>query len=930
MAQDISGTPVGKYTLAKVVAPRVGDKTLAATGNLISAVSREGDILSLEMVGTEDGVSLMHRADRDDPLFKRMAQAHFPAAVIEEAPPDDDPLIPGPDEDAWTQTLRVEGEPYLPLHTVKADDLQAAHGADPMVAVVGAHSGLDAHERVVSRLVLKPLPDDWSEKYKPLGFGGAGSHNATLSIEEQREKNRSRSPREDSDDSGTRGMNFFGRLAVVALLVGFLIYRWISGLSPAQQSGAIALLITLLVVVGAGAVVWWRRRREETVDDYVNPDLVRQRIEAPAYEVEIQITYLANRHVSWEGHARLKLDSVVQAFRHYNHPQGSRLVAGEIRRHTAGQSLMSFAEPEPEPGLFGFLKKEEPLDSVIGLHEVASMWHLPTKGNTSNIVKKLYGYNIAPPREMMTVEGAYVGNSTTGPPVEIHFSDEMLRQHQFVIARTGMGKSTFIEHCVAYKLEQKALGQNDEAIVVVDPHSDLINSLLELTPPSLREKVWLIDLADEEHVPGINVLDAHIFPDRDHTVDGLIRIAKGTWDKWGGRMQNILEHTLKCLHEANSHKDTKREEQYTLLDASRMLNDKEYRAKVMERVDDVFLKRYWRDEFDKMPARLRGEAIAPVQTRLDYFASSKRLRGILGQRQSTLDIRAAIENGDVIFVNTAQGAVGRDVAALVGGSILNLLDAVVRQQGRKPEDQRRAVYIVVDEMQTIPGVNFQGMLREVRKVGGSVCLVTQSLAALDEVSDTMADQVMANISQLIVFQVAGEDARRLADELGRQRVSVSDMISLPAHHAYVRMTTSTLTLPTFSMSLREPQERNESWGRGHRARCSEYTNRFDEIEAQFRDDYKMPDIEPDPTTGHTGVDGGVPYIDSGNFMRPHEGGGQARGRRRRSRSDSAGHDDRDAERRDTSQSDDNQGGTAGRRRPTSPRDSNIQRFDENR
>ena len=929
MLEDYEGTPEGQYSLAKVIPPRVGDKTFAATKNLISSISSEGHILSLEMVGTRDGVSLMHRAERDDIDFREMAQAHFPAAVIEGVPPDDDPLIPGPDEDAWTQTLRVEGEPYLPLHTVKTDDLQAAHGADPMFAVVGAHSGLDSHERVVSRLVLKPLPDDWSERYKRMGFGGAGSHNAGRSIEEQRKRTEPRSPSPRGDGGGNVGRTVFGSLCAIGLL-GFLTYKWFSGLTPAQQVGAVALLITLLVVVGAGAIVWWRRRREETVDDYVNPALVRQRIGDPAYEVEIQVTYLANRHISWEGHARIRLASVVQAFQHFNHPQGSRLVPGEIRRHTGGQKLMAFVEPELGHGLFAFLSREKSLDSVIGLHEVASMWHLPTKGNTSNIVEKSYFYNIAPPREMMGIEGAYVGNSTTGPPVEIHFSDEMLRQHQFVIARTGMGKSTFIEHCVAYKLEQKALGQNDEAIVVVDPHSDLINSLLELTPPRLREKVWLIDLADEEHVPGINVLDAHIFPDRDHTVDGLIRIAKGTWDKWGGRMQNILEHTLKCLHEANSHKDTRREEQYTLLDASRMLNDKEYRAKVLERVDDVFLKRYWRDEFDKMPARLRGEAIAPVQTRLDYFASSKRLRGILGQRQSTLDIRAAIENGDVIFVNTAQGAVGRDVAALVGGSILNLLDAVVRQQGRKPEDQRRAVYIVVDEMQTIPGMNLQGMLREVRKVGGSVCLVTQSLAALDEVSDTMADQVMANISQLIVFQVAGEDARRLADELGRQRVSVSDMISLPAHHAYVRMTTSTLTLPTFSMSLREPQERNESWGRGHRARCSEYTNSADEIEAKLGDDYKMPYIEPDPTTGHTGVDGGVPYRDYGNFMRPHEGGGQARGRRRRSRSDSAGHDDRDAERRDTSQSDDNQGGTAGRRRPTSPRDSNIERFDDRR
>ena len=88
----------------------------------------------------------------------------------------------------------------------------------PMVAVVGAHSGLDSHERVVSRLVLKPLPDDWSEKYKRMGFGGAGSHNAGRSIEEQREKNRSRiAVGKTSDDSGTRGMNFFGSLAAVAV-----------------------------------------------------------------------------------------------------------------------------------------------------------------------------------------------------------------------------------------------------------------------------------------------------------------------------------------------------------------------------------------------------------------------------------------------------------------------------------------------------------------------------------------------------------------------------------------------------------------------------------------------------------------------------------------------------------------------------------------
>ena len=84
MLEDYEGTPEGQYSLAKVIPPRVGDKTFAATKNLISSISSEGHILSLEMVGTRDGVSLMHRAERDDIDFREMAQAHFPAAVIEE------------------------------------------------------------------------------------------------------------------------------------------------------------------------------------------------------------------------------------------------------------------------------------------------------------------------------------------------------------------------------------------------------------------------------------------------------------------------------------------------------------------------------------------------------------------------------------------------------------------------------------------------------------------------------------------------------------------------------------------------------------------------------------------------------------------------------------------------------------------------------
>ena len=196
--------------------------------------------------------------------------------------------------------------------------------------------------------------------------------------------------------------------------------------------------------------------------------------------------------------------------------------------------------------------------------------------------------------------------------------------------------------------------------------------------------------------------------------------------------------------------------------------------------------------------------MAPVQTRLSYYASSKRARAILGQPQSTIDLRRTILEGGILLVSTAQGTVGRDVAALVGASLLNLVDSVIREQERLPLAQRRGALVVVDEMQTIPGVEFESMLAELGKYGASFVLATQSLAKLADLSPTMRHTLLANVGCLCVFQVSGEDARQLVWELGRERVSEEDIVSQPVHHCYVRATVGTERMPVFSMTVRKP------------------------------------------------------------------------------------------------------------------------------
>ena len=359
--------------------------------------------------------------------------------------------------------------------------------------------------------------------------------------------------------------------------------------------------------------------------------------------------------------------------------------------------------------------------------------------------------------------------------------------------------------------------------MVVDPHADLVAGILEQVPESLIDMVRLIDLADESRTPGINLLDTRVFADRDRTADSVVRVARGLWEQWGPRMQSILEQTVKTLHEANEHPDTAGEQQHTILDGLRLLSDQAFRGSVLARVSDPYILEWWARDFGNWHRQYRAEALAPVQTRLSYYASSKRARAILGQPRSTIDLRETILDGGILLVSTAQGVVGRDVAALVGASLLNLVDSVIREQGGLAFSQRRGALIVVDEMQSMPGVDYESMLSELGKFGASFILATQSLAKLSDLSLTMRDTLLANVGCLAVFQVAGNDARQLVWELGRDRVGEDDIVSLDVHHCYVRATVGKERMPAFSMMVRKPEDGDPSIAERIRAAASAYT-----------------------------------------------------------------------------------------------------------
>ena len=755
--------------LLEVTPPRSGERTLLGVENLLASIAVP-EPFALELAGDEHGLTLMARC-LDDQVVRGQIATHYPQARIHELPAEEDPLLLGEGEQAWGMTLRPDGPDYVPLRTFRDDDLLDP-GSDPLLALLGALATPEEGERVVARLLLRSLGPDWSQAHQELAYKPPVEQHPPASPA-------------PSSQGKTGGMDPLA-LAVLAVvgLVAFKGWEWVQSGEPLK---AALLGLGALGVSIAGLWLWqrWKSGRDRVYD----PALIKEKVSRAAFEAQIEVTAILPPGGKAE-RARELLEPVAAAYRHYDHPGGARFKVGKARPVPATPSL----EPAP-PGLFG-------RRGVLGVREVAALWHPPGAGDETPLVERSGAKALLPAARNVT-GGALVGETTAGAPREIRFPDDLLRRHHLYVARTRMGKSTLMGHLVAHKLREKAAGRDGDAIVVVDPHADLVADLLEQVPASLIDQVRLIDLAAEEGAPGINLLDTRIFADRDRTADSVVRVARGLWEQWGPRMQSILEQTVKTLHEANTRLE--REDQYTILDGLRLLSDERFRGDVLGLVTDPYLLEWWARDFGGWRREYRAEALAPVQTRLSYYASSKRARAILGQPRSTIDLRRTILDGGVLFVSTAQGSAGRDVAALVGASLLNLVDSVIREQERLPQEQRRGALVVVDEMQSMPGVDYESMLSELGKYGASFVLATQSLAKLADLSPTMQDTVLANTGCLAVFQVAGADAQQLVWELDRDRISVEDIVSLPVHHCYVRATVGSERMPAFSMKVLKPE-----------------------------------------------------------------------------------------------------------------------------
>jgi hypothetical protein len=335
----------------------------------------------------------------------------------------------------------------------------------------------------------------------------------------------------------------------------------------------------------------------------------------------------------------------------------------------------------------------------------------------------------------------------------------------------------------------------------------LIDLLLGCLPAELEDQVEVIDLSDRSFPVGLNPLDLSAGQDRDKVIENVLQIISALWDLDAApRTRNVLEYACKTLAEANltflqDDPSTGPDRQYTLLDVVPLLRQDNFRHAVMEQLDgDPVLRDWWEQYYERLDSSLQADFSSSVITRLSKFASTRISRRMLGQPRSTLDLAEIIRQEKLLLIKGASGDVGSDLASLMVSLLVGLFQIHLAEQARVTPERRRRFFVLIDEFQTLSGIDYQTMLAELRKYGGSFALATQSLAYLDHLDrrdHTLRATVLANIDHLFAFAMSADDARLLHLD----GVEPEDITGLSDYECYARLSLNGRRLPLFSLHL---------------------------------------------------------------------------------------------------------------------------------
>lgn len=371
------------------------------------------------------------------------------------------------------------------------------------------------------------------------------------------------------------------------------------------------------------------------------------------------------------------------------------------------------------------------------------------------------------PINQLPVDGILLGHGThpsEKDPIAVKLQDPDRRRHMYLVGKTGTGKSMMLLGMLIQDI------RDGKGLCLIDPHGDLVDTLLAYIPEERREDVYVFDPSDRNYVTGLNLLEATsgTEEEKDYIVQEIISILLRTVDydigMFGPRAQQWTRYGCMTLMDLPRDSDLGG----TLLEVPRLFSDERFLHEVLSEISSDVLKQYWNDEFASMADFHKSEMMGYFTSKFTPLITAPQVRNIVGQRTSGFDFSEIIEGRKILLVNLASGKIGRRNSELLGSAFVSRLLWTAMRRAWRPQETRSDFYLYVDEFQNFITDSFEIILSEARKYGLNLVIAHQHLSqltAMGRMGDKLERSVFGNVGTMVAFRM-GPDALVLASELG--------------------------------------------------------------------------------------------------------------------------------------------------------------------
>ncbi|HET7099442.1 MAG TPA: type IV secretion system DNA-binding domain-containing protein [Patescibacteria group bacterium] len=504
-------------------------------------------------------------------------------------------------------------------------------------------------------------------------------------------------------------------------------------------------------------------------------EAVENKIGKPGFETSIRVVVVSDSEESAKGH----VTNISGAFSQFSGDMNS---LGGRKIYRKGAFMEDFLYRYMP--MFNIFKNHI---SILNTEELATIFHFPNRQITTPHIFWLNAKSAPAPSQIPT-EGLYLGESNyRGLKRPVYIGKEDRMRHVYIIGKTGTGKSELLKDMILQDIRE------GKGVCFMDPHGDAIEDILKLIPPERAEDVIYFNPSDVERPMGFNLLEANSEDEKHFAATAVINMMYKLFDPYktgivGPRFEHAVRNAmLTAMAEPGS----------TFVEIMRILTDAKFVQELLPKVTDPIIRRYWTDQIAQTSDFHKSEVLDYITSKFGRFVTNKLIRNIIGQSQSSFNLRDVMDNGKILLINLAKGSLGEENSNFLGLILVPRVLMAAMSRVDMPMEARRDFHFYVDEFQNFATPDFAVILSEARKYRLGLCVANQFIGQVEE---EVKNAVFGNVGTIIAYRVGVTDASYLAHEFSPV-FGEDDLLNVERYHAYVKTIVNNEPVPPFSIDL---------------------------------------------------------------------------------------------------------------------------------